>query len=98
AVARARSLPRSFVPSALAEIVVLSDLWSPMSEIRLMLAGLSASGAHGSLIQVVDHAEETFPYAARIEFFEPEGFVFITAGRAESWASHYVARVALHRD
>jgi len=33
-------------PSALAEIVVLSDLWSPMSEIRLMLAGLSASGAH----------------------------------------------------
>src|SRR5512139_2013245 len=50
------SLPPSFVPSALAEIVVLSDLWSPMSEIRTMLAGLSASGAHGSLIQVVDPA------------------------------------------
>jgi uncharacterized protein (DUF58 family) len=92
------SLPPSFVPSALAEIVVLSDLWSPMSEIRLMLAGLSASGAHGSLIQVVDPAEETFPYAGRVEFVEPEGFGAITAGRAESWASDYVARVALHRD
>jgi uncharacterized protein (DUF58 family) len=92
------SLPPSFVPSALAEIVVLSDLWSPMSEIRLMLAGLSASGAHGSLIQVVDPAEETFPYAGRIEFVEPEGFGVVTAGRAESWASDYVARVALHRD
>jgi hypothetical protein len=92
------SLPPSFVPSALAEIVVLSDLWSPMSEIRLMLAGLSASGAHGSLIQVVDPAEETFPYAGRVEFVEPEGFGVITAGRAESWASDYVARVALHRD
>jgi uncharacterized protein (DUF58 family) len=68
------SLPPSFVPSALAEIVVLSDLWSPMSEIRTMLAGLSASGAHGSLIQVVDPAEETFPYAGRVEFVEPEGF------------------------
>src|SRR4029078_3324662 len=56
------SLPPSFVPSALAEIVVLSDLWSPMSEIRTMLAGLSASGAHGSLIQVVDPAAETSPY------------------------------------
>src|SRR6187399_2633014 len=92
------SLPPSFIPSALAEIVVLSDFWSPMSEIRLMLAGLSASGAHGSLIQIVDPAEETFPYSGRVEFVEPEGFGAITAGRAESWASDYVARVALHRD
>ena len=38
------SLPPSFVPSALAEIVVLSDFWSPITEIRNMLAGLSASG------------------------------------------------------
>jgi len=76
------SLPPSFVPSALAEIVVLSDFWSPMPEIRNMLAGLSASGAHGTLVQVV----------------EPEDGSQITAGRAESWARDYVARVALHRD
>ena len=63
-----------------------------------MLAGLSASGAHGTLIQIVDPAEETFPYSGRIEFVEPEGGGVITAGRAESWASDYVARVALHRD
>jgi uncharacterized protein (DUF58 family) len=92
------SLPPSFVPSALAEIVVLSDFWSPMSEITAMLAGLSSSGAHGTLVQIVDPAEETFPYSGRIEFVEPEGFGVITAGRAESWASDYVARVALHRD
>ena len=59
------SLPPSFVPSALAEIVVLSDFWSPMSEIRAMLAGLSASGAHGTLVQIVDPAEESFPYSGR---------------------------------
>ena len=63
-----------------------------------MLAGLSVSGAHGTLVQIVDPAEETFPYSGRIEFVEPEGFGVITAGRAESWASDYVARVALHRD
>jgi uncharacterized protein (DUF58 family) len=91
------SLPPSFVPSALAEIVVLSDFWSPISEIRNMLAGLSASGAHGTLIQVVDPAEETFPYSGRVEFVEPEGGDMITAGRAERWASDYVARVAQHR-
>ncbi len=92
------SLPPSFVPSALAEIVVLSDFWSPMSEIRAMLAGLSASGAHGTLVQIVDPAEESFPYSGRIEFVEPEGGGVITAGRAEKWAGDYVARVALHRD
>jgi uncharacterized protein (DUF58 family) len=92
------SLPPSFVPSALAEIVVLSDFWSPIADIRTMLAGLSASGAHGTLVQIVDPAEETFPYSGRIEFVEPEGFGVITAGRAESWASDYLARVALHRD
>ena len=92
------SLPPSFVPSALAEIVVLSDFWSPIPEIRTMLAGLSASGAHGTLVQIVDPAEETFPYSGRIEFVEPEGGSVITAGRAEKWAEDYVARVALHRD
>jgi uncharacterized protein (DUF58 family) len=92
------SLPPSFVPSALAEIVVLSDFWSPMPAIRTMLAGLSSSGAHGTLIQVVDPAEETFPYSGRVEFVEPEGGEMITAGRAESWTNDYVARVALHRD
>ena len=96
--AQRASLPPSFVPSALAEILVLSDFWSPIGEIRTMLGGLSASGAHGTLLQVVDPAEETFPYSGRVEFVEPEGGDVITAGRAETWASDYVARVALHRD
>jgi uncharacterized protein (DUF58 family) len=92
------SLPPSFVPSARAEIVVLSDFWSPIPEIRSMVAGLSASGAHGTLVQVVDPAEEEFPYSGRIEFVEPEGGGVITAGRAEKWTTEYVQRVALHRD
>ncbi|MDO9562258.1 MAG: DUF58 domain-containing protein [Bradyrhizobium sp.] len=91
------SLPPSFVPASLAEIVVLSDFWSPLPEITTMLAGLSASGAHGTLIQIVDPAEETFPYSGRIEFVEPENGSVITAGRAEKWADDYVARVARHR-
>lgn len=92
------SLPPFFVPSALAEIVILSDFWSPIGEIREVLARLSASGAHGSLIQVVDPAEESFPYSGRVEFVEPEGGDIIVAGRAEQWVNDYVARVALHRD
>jgi uncharacterized protein (DUF58 family) len=92
------SLPASFVPSALAEIVVLSDFWSPISDIRQTVGGLSSSGAHGTLVQVVDPAEESLPYRGRIEFIEPEGGAALTAGRAELWATDYAARVARHRD
>jgi len=92
------SLPASFAPSPLAEIVVLSDLWSPIGDVHSTIAQLSATGAHGHVVQIVDPAEETFPYSGRIEFFEPEGAGVITAGRAETWRAEYEARVQRHRD
>lgn len=91
------SLPQGFAPAPLAEIVVISDLWSPTDEIRAMLSQLSANGAHGHLVQIVDPAEETFPYTGRVEFIEPEGGGEITAGRAENWRPEYEARLARHR-
>jgi uncharacterized protein (DUF58 family) len=91
------SLPEGFAPSALAEVVLVSDFWSPMPEIRKTLAQLSSTGAHGHIVQIVDPAEETFPYSGRIEFIEPEGGGSITAGRAETWRAEYESRVARHR-
>jgi uncharacterized protein (DUF58 family) len=91
------SLPKGFAPAPLSEIVLVSDLWSPIDEIRTTVAQLSTNGAHGHLVQVVDPAEETFPYSGRIEFVEPEGGGEITAGRAENWRPDYEARLARHR-
>jgi uncharacterized protein (DUF58 family) len=91
------SIPPLFAPSSLAEIVVVSDFWSPMAELHKMFAQLSASGAHGHTVQIVDPAEETFPYSGRVEFIEPEGAGSITAGRAETWKAEYEARVAQQR-
>jgi uncharacterized protein (DUF58 family) len=91
------SLPLGFAPSALSEIVLLSDLWSPIEDIRTTLTQLSTNGSQGHLVQVVDPAEETFPYSGRIEFYEPEGFGEITAGRAENWRNDYETRLARHR-
>jgi uncharacterized protein (DUF58 family) len=91
------SLPPTFVPSPLAEVVLLSDLWSDIADIRRTLTQLSGNGAHGHVVQVVDPAEETFPYWGRIEFVEPEGGGQITAGRAETWRADYTARIARHR-
>src|SRR5258708_32949422 len=91
------SLPPSFAPSGLAEIVVVSDFWSPIGEVRTTLSQLSVTGAHGHLVQIVDPAEETFPYSGRVEFVEPEVGGEITVGRAEAWKTGYEARIARHR-
>jgi uncharacterized protein (DUF58 family) len=91
------SLPPSFAPSPLSEVLMLSDLWSPIAEVRATVGQLSASGASGHLVQIVDPAEETFPYVGRVEFVEPEGAGTITAGRAETWRNDYQARIARHR-
>ena len=88
------SLPPSFSPSPLAEIVMLSDFWSPIGEVHATIAQLSATGAQGHAVQIVDPAEETFPYSGRVEFIEPEGAGEITAGRAETWRGDYEARIA----
>jgi uncharacterized protein (DUF58 family) len=91
------SLPMSFAPSPLAEIVMLSDLWSPIGEVQQTISQLSATGAHGHIVQIVDPAEESFPYSGRVEFIEPEGAGSVTAGRAETWRSDYQGLVARHR-
>jgi len=91
------SLPPTFAPSPLAEVVVLSDLWSPITDVQRTIAQLSAGGAHGHVVQIVDPAEETFPYSGRVEFIEPEGAGSVTAGRAETWRNDYEGMVARHR-
>jgi uncharacterized protein (DUF58 family) len=94
---RRTSLPVAFAPAPLSEIILLSDLWTPFAEIKSTIGRLSAGGSLGHIVQVVDPAEETFPYAGRVEFVEPEGAGSITAGRAENWRADYEARVARHR-
>ncbi len=91
------SLPPSFAPSPLSEVVMLSDLWSPIADVRSTIAQFSATGAHGHVVQIVDPAEESFPYSGRVEFIEPEGAGSVTAGRAETWRNDYQNIVARHR-
>jgi len=91
------SLPPNFSPAPFSEVLLLSDFWSPVSEFRRIIGQLAANGARGHVVQVVDPAEETFPYMGRVEFIEPEGLGSITAGRAETWRSEYQALVANHR-
>ena len=91
------SLPPSFAPSPHSEIVLLADLWSPITDVQRTIARLSANGAHGHVVQIVDPAEESFPFSGRVEFIDPEDGHSITVGRAEAWRDEYQARVERHR-
>jgi uncharacterized protein (DUF58 family) len=91
------SLPPNFAPAAFSEVVLLSDLWSPIAEFRQIIGQLAANGARGHVVQVVDPAEESFPYSGRVEFIESEGLGSITAGRAETWRNDYQKLLASHR-
>jgi uncharacterized protein (DUF58 family) len=91
------SLPPGFAPAPLSEVVLLSDFWSPVPDFRRALAQLSGAHARAHVVQIVDPAEETFPYSGRVEFLEPEGLGSITAGRAETWRSDYIGKLAAHR-
>ncbi len=93
----APSLPPNFAPAPFSEVVLLSDLWSPIPEFRKIIGQLAANGARGHVVQVVDPAEETFPYAGRVEFVESEGLGSVTAGRAEMWREDYQKLLAQHR-
>ena len=91
------SLPPNFTPAPFSEVLLLSDLWSPIAEVRRTIGQLAANGTHGHVVQVVDPAEESFPFFGRVEFIEPEGLGTVTAGRAEAWRSDYQNLVANHR-
>ena len=91
------SLPPNFSPAAFSEVLLLSDFWSPIAEFRQIIGQLAATGARGHVVQVVDPAEETFPYTGRIEFIESEGLGSVTAGRAETWRNDYQKLVVDHR-
>jgi uncharacterized protein (DUF58 family) len=96
-VAEHPSLPPSFAPAPFSEVLLLSDFWSPVAEFRRVIGQLAANGARGHVVQVVDPAEESFPYSGRVEFVESEGLGSITAGRAETWRSDYQTLLANHR-
>ena len=91
------SLPPNFALAPFSEVLLLSDFWSPVAEFRRVIGQLAANGARGHVVQVVDPAEETFPYAGRIEFVESEGAGSVTAGRAETWRNDYQTLLANHR-
>lgn len=81
-----------------AQIVLIGDLLAPLPDINAVVSRFAAAGARGHLLQVLDPAEETLPFAGRVRF---EGYAQeapILISRVETVRPFYAERLARHRD
>lgn len=88
----ATALPRH------AELVLASDFLMPLETLDGEIRALAATGAIGHLLQVLDPAEESLPFAGRIRFAGLEGEGETLVRRAEDIRGAYAQRLAAHRD
>jgi len=81
-----------------ARVVLFGDFLDPLPELQRAIGALGARPLHGHIVQVLDPAEETLPYAGRVRF---EGFTArddpALIPRVEGVRELYAERLAAHR-
>lgn len=71
------------------DVIIAGDFLDPVDKTMVLLDPLARRAVRAHLIEVADPAEESFPYAGRTEFSDPETGQKLTAGRAEMLAEDY---------
>lgn len=79
-------------------VLVAGDFFIEPDAFEAMVALFAASGARGHLVQVVDPAEEEFPFEGRVRFESVEGLDASLVGRAQGLRAAYRTRFQAHRD
>lgn len=91
------SLPPTVRVGRFSGVVLISDFLDPVEEIVARLKAIAGEGVSGHLIQVLDPAEETLPYAGRAEFLGLEREGNWLADRVEDLRPLYARRLAAHQ-
>jgi uncharacterized protein (DUF58 family) len=81
----------------LTEAVLVGDLLTPAARVAETVERLSARGARGHVVMVVDPVEETFPFEGQAVLADVEGRDTLRVGDAGSFRELYVNRMAAHR-
>lgn len=102
AAALTNARPAGFPPDArlkrFSEIILVSDFLDPVEAIVERIDRIARRGIRGHLVALADPAEETFPYAGRTEFRDPETGAKLTAGRPEALRGEYIRLFNARRD
>lgn len=89
-------LPPALALPRHAQVVLIGDFLSPLEQIEPVLRAIAGRGVRGYLMQVLDPAEETLPFAGRTRFegLQDDGEALIP--RVESVRGDYERILAAH--
>ena len=93
----AASLPPNAPLPRFSSLVLIGDFFAAPEELMRRMVTLAAAGVRGHLLQVVDPAEETFPYEGRVRFIDVRGNHQYLSERAEDLRTAYQRRLAALR-
>ena len=79
-------------------LVWISDFLQPVEEIEKRMRGFANAGVRGFLTQIIDPAEEDFPYTGRVRFEASAVHEAEIFGRAQNVRNSYRARYAAHAE
>lgn len=88
--------PAAPLPSH-ARVVLIGDFLDPLERLEPAVSALSGRGVRGHVLQVLDPAEETLPYAGRVRFQGVEDEGDLLTGRAQDLQEAYRTALTRHR-
>ncbi len=96
---RKEDLPNTETLPAHARVVMVSDFFSPLDDLKSWLRGIAGIGARGHLLQVIDPAEEDLPFGGRVRFDDVEETDhFALISNVDSVRDRYQQRFRAHID
>lgn len=79
------------------KLLLFGDFLSPLDEIAAVIRSYADQGVQGYMMQILDPAEEDFPFAGRVMFHDGSGAEDIVFGRAQSVRAEYREKLNRHR-
>ncbi len=78
--------------------LLVGDFLGETDETEQAIRAISAEGASGELVLIVDPIEEVYPFSGNVEFLHPAGGTRLVSPRAQNLREAYLRRLAAHRD
>ena len=91
-------LPPLAPAAARSMTLLIGDFLSEPERTEGTLRAISAEGAIGELLIVVDPVEEIYPFSGNVEFLHPGGGLRLLSPRAQNIREAYLAKLSAHRE
>jgi uncharacterized protein (DUF58 family) len=92
------ALPPALPAAPRSMILLIGDFLSVPEDVARAVGAVSAEGAIGELLMIVDPIEEIYPFSGNTEFRHPAGSFKMLTPRAQNLRDAYLARLAAHRE